>query len=303
MNQITLHLVDTLNFYQKGFSSTITENSFRYELMKPIEPMWNYLNTPLTPKNIGGYDSLMASEMLGIWTPKKDFSLIEEYIPLLKETHIFEEANQVIQDSLKLFDQINYSIPLSEVTLNILLGDSENSILMESLGYSGFGGIPGYILLIVLPNKFNKTRLKSALAHEFNHNIRFTYEAFNHGNVSVEDYLVIEGLAEIFAEELYGIEYRGPWIQDYDEEEMSYTIEVMRDGRHVKGFEQVAAYMYGDEVAKLQGFSPVGVSRNAGYTIGYHLVKEYLKNTNATIAEATVTPTNIIIEKSNIFNF
>ena len=77
---------DTLNFYQKGFSSTITENSFRYELMKPIEPMLNYLNTPLTSKNIGGYDSLMASEMLGIWTPKKDFSLIEEYIPLLKDT-------------------------------------------------------------------------------------------------------------------------------------------------------------------------------------------------------------------------
>lgn len=68
---------------------------------------------------------------------------------------------------------------------------------MASEGYSGFGGIPGYILLIVVPNEFNRTRLKSALAHEFNHNIRFTYEPFNHGDVSVEDYLVIEGLAEV----------------------------------------------------------------------------------------------------------
>lgn len=303
MNHITLNLVDTLNFYQKGVSSNLSENSFRYELMKPIQPMWDYLNTPLTPKSVGGYDSLMASEMLGIWTPRKKFSLIEKNIQLLEETHIFEEAENVIKDSVKLFDEINYSIPISEITLNILLGDSENSVLMESFGYSGFGGIPGYILLIVVPNEFNKVRLKSALAHEFNHNIRFTYEAFNHGNVSVEDYLVIEGLAEVFAEELYGSQYRGPWVQDYDEEEMAYTIEVMKDGRHVKGFEQVAAYMYGDEVAKLQGFPPVGVSRNAGYTIGYHLVKEYLKNTNTSIAEATITPTNTIIEKSKVFDY
>ncbi|MBP2966842.1 DUF2268 domain-containing putative Zn-dependent protease, partial [Acinetobacter baumannii] len=79
------------------------------------------------------------------------------------------------------------------------------------------------------------------------------------------------------------------------------TTEVMKDGLGVKGFDQVAAYMYGDEIAKIQGFQPVGLSRNAGYTIGYHLVKAYLKNTSSSIAEATLTPTQIIIEKSNFF--
>lgn len=54
-------------------------------------------------------------------------------------------------------------------------------------GYSGFGGIPGYILLMVVPNEFNKKRLKSALAHEFNHNVRFTFEPFNHSDVTVEE--------------------------------------------------------------------------------------------------------------------
>ncbi len=301
MNQINLKIVDTLQFYEKGFSNTLSEGAFCYDLMKPVEKIWYYLNAPMTPKSSGGYDVVMASEMLGIWTPRKDFSLIEDKVHLLKETRIFEEAQDVILKGVKMFSELKYNIPFENLTLTILLGDSENNTLMASEGYSGFGGIPGYILLIVVPNEFNKNRLKSALAHEFNHNVRFTYEPFNHGDVSVGDYLVIEGLAEVFAEELYGIEYHGPWVQDYDEEEMAYTTEVMKDGLHVKGFDQVAAYMYGDEVAKNQGFQPVGLSRNAGYTIGYHLVKAYLNNTGATIAEATLTSTEEIITNSKFF--
>lgn len=302
MNDIQLNIVDTLKFYQKGENTLLTEDEFRYELMTPVKTMWDYLNVPIKPQMLGGYDVVMASEMLGIWTPKKDFSLIENKIAPLKKTFIFDDAPKVIEHCISMFHDINYSIPLDSITLNILLGDNENPILTASQGYSGFGGIPGFILLIVIPNKFNETRLKSALAHEFNHNVRFTYEPFNHGNVSVEEYLVIEGLAEVFAEEIFGSDYRGPWVQDYDNEEMAYTIEVMKDGRHLKGFEQVAAYMYGDEVAKLQGFSPVGLSKNAGYTIGYHLVKSYLKQTGTSIAEATLTPSQTIIQESKFWN-
>ena len=270
--------------------------------MQPFEEMWRYLSVPLMPKTSGGYDVLMASEMMGIWTPRKRRELIETKVNPLKDTNIFGECRQVIEKSAQLFTDIGYQIPVEEFNVNILLGDPENSVLMASEGYSGFGGIPGYILLIVVPNEFNRTRLKSALAHEFNHNIRFTYEPFNHGDVSVEDYLVIEGLAEVFAETLYGIEHRGPWVQDYDQEELDYTIEVMKGGRNARGFDQVSAYMYGDEVAREQGYQPVGLSRNAGYTIGYHLIKNYLKTTEKTIAEATLTPSRILVQDSRSFD-
>ncbi|WP_086349609.1 DUF2268 domain-containing protein [Candidatus Enterococcus clewellii] len=301
MNTIKITTVDTLSFYNKCVQGNSNEDGYRYELMKPLEKMWQYLNAPMTPKTPGGYDVVMASEMLGIWTPRKDVRLIEAQIDPLKQTGIFEECTNVLTTGIQRFSEIGYPIPVEEFTLAILLGDPENKILMASEGYSGFGGIPGYMLLLVFPTAFNKTRLKSALAHEFNHNIRFTYEPFNHGDVSVEDYLVIEGLAEVFAEQLYGIEQRGPWVQDYDEEEMAYTIEVIKDGREARGFDQVAAYMYGDEVAREQGYSPVGLSRNAGYTIGYHIVKEYLKNTGQTIEQATLTPSKTIVEKSRVF--
>lgn len=301
MNKIRTTLVDSLSFYTKCIQGNGTEDHFRYELMKPMEKMWHYLNAPMNPKTPGGYDVVMASEMLGIWTPRKEVSLIEAKLEQLQQTGIFDDYLHVITAGIERFNRAGYQIPVEEFTLAILLGDPENKILMASEGYSGFGGIPGYMLLIVVPNAFNETRLKSALAHELNHNIRFTYEPFNHGGVSVEEYLVIEGLAEVFAESLYGIEQRGPWVQEYDEEEMAYTIEVMKEGRKARGFDQVAAYMYGDEIAREQGYPPVGLSRNAGYTIGYHIVKEYLKNTGQTIEQATLTPSKTIVKESNVF--
>ncbi|WP_413538403.1 DUF2268 domain-containing protein [Enterococcus malodoratus] len=302
MNEFKVTLVDSLAFYQKCLRESVDENVFRYEMMQPLEGMWQYLNAPLFPKTPGGYDVVMASEMMGIWTPRKSIDLIESKIEPLRRTNIFSEYQQVFKESAQRFSEIGYQIPVDEFTVNILLGDPENGVLMASEGYSGFGGIPGYIMLLVVPNDFNQTRLKSALAHEFNHNVRFTYEPFNHGDVSVEDYLVIEGLAEVFAEDLYGVDQRGPWVQEYDAEELAYTIEVMKDGREARGFDQVSAYMYGDEVAKEQGYQPVGLSRNAGYTIGYHVVKAYLKNTGKTIAEATVTPSKTIVKESRIFD-
>lgn len=302
MNNFSVKIIDTLSYYEACLQGQKDENTFRYELMQPFEEMWRYLSVPLMPKTSGGYDVLMASEMMGIWTPRKRRELIETKVSPLKDTNIFGECRQVIEKSAQLFTDIGYQIPIEDFVVNILLGDPENSVLMASEGYSGFGGIPGYILLIVVPNEFNRTRLKSALAHEFNHNIRFTYEPFNHGDVSVEDYLVIEGLAEVFAETLYGIEHRGPWVQDYDQEELDYTIEVMKGGRNARGFDQVSAYMYGDEVARVQGYQPVGLSRNAGYTIGYHLIKNYLKNTGKTIAEATLTPSRKLVQESRIFD-
>ncbi|MBO0452125.1 DUF2268 domain-containing protein [Candidatus Enterococcus murrayae] len=302
MSEFKVTIVDSLSFYDRCLQETVDEQAFRYEIMKPFEEMWHYLNAPLVSKKPGGYDVLMASEMLGIWTPRKSVDLIKSRLEQLKESNIFNECTQVIAESTRLFNEIGYQIPFEELIVNILLGDPENGILMASEGYSGFGGIPGYIFLIVVPNDFNQVRLKSALAHEFNHNIRFTYEPFNHGDVSVEDYLVIEGLAEVFAEKLYGVEYRGPWVKEYDKEELEYTIEVMKDGRDVRGFDQVCAYMYGDEVAREQGYQPIGLSRNAGYTIGYHLIKDYLKKTGKTIAEATLTPSSTIVEESRIFD-
>ncbi|MGE7693776.1 DUF2268 domain-containing protein [Lysinibacillus sp. NPDC094177] len=302
MEKVRINLINSLDFYEKCLLGNVNENSFRYELMQPMKTMWDYLNVPLKAAQPNGYDVVMASEMLGIWTPRKSIQQVKDNLPELIESRIFDEYQEVISKGIDEFEKIGYSIPLEEIGVNILLGDEDSQEMKVNKGYSGFGGIPGYILLMVVPNDFNKKRLKSALAHELNHNVRFTFEPFNHGDVTVEEYLVLEGLAECFAEEMYGKELIGPWIKDFDKEELEYSIEVIKEGRKTKGFGEVSAYMFGDEVAKKQGYSPVGLSENAGYTIGYNLIKKYLTNSNKSIAEATLTPTEEIIRDSKFFD-
>ena len=55
----------------------------------------------------------------------------------------------------------------------ILLGNPEKAMLQLNKGYSGDGGIPGYLMLSLLPNDYTLPRVQAALAHECNHNVRF----------------------------------------------------------------------------------------------------------------------------------
>ncbi|KXT91726.1 hypothetical protein SORDD21_00659 [Streptococcus oralis] len=52
---------------------------------------------------------------------------------------------------------------------------------------------------------------------------------------------------------------------------------------------EMAPYLYGDEIAEIQGQIPVGMPYAAGYTYGYHLIQAYLKKTGKSIIETTVT--------------
>ncbi|MGO3608201.1 MAG: DUF2268 domain-containing protein, partial [Enterococcus sp.] len=102
MNDFKVTLVDSLAFYQKCIRESVDENAFRYEMMQPLEGMWQYLNAPLFPKTPGGYDVVMASEMMGIWTPRKSIDLIETKIEPLRRTNIFFEYQQVLKESAQL---------------------------------------------------------------------------------------------------------------------------------------------------------------------------------------------------------
>ncbi|NMO97041.1 hypothetical protein HII30_14850 [Paenibacillus lemnae] len=144
-------------------------------------------------------------------------------------------------------------------------------------------------------------RLPSVIAHEFHHNIRFSYFDWDHGNITVGDYLVIEGLAESFAKELFGEELMGPWVTSFDEEDLAYSLEVIREALNIKGFAEVSSYMFGDAIAKSQDYQPAGLSPFAGYAVGYHLVQAFMHNNQVSIAEAALMDTSDIINNCGLF--
>ncbi len=95
---------------------------------------------------------------------------------------------------------------------------------------------------------------------------------------------------------MYGEEYVGPWVTSIDEEELEYSIHVIREGFHLKGFAEVSSYMFGDEIAKKEGYSPVGLSFGAGYA-----VQSFMKKNNITIREATLLSAEEIITGCGVF--
>ncbi|TCZ68609.1 hypothetical protein E0485_24230 [Paenibacillus albiflavus] len=296
---MNLHIEDTLQHYEKLFTMVESkrENFFRYTMMRPFERMWNIINVPMVATQLGGYDVIMASKMLG-FLDGKETSIGQVGLEKLKQIDINHIAEKTTLHCIDVMAKAGLEVKAETLHFGAYLADPQK--LAYTKGYTGFGGIPGYIQLIIYPNDYNIPKIPSIIAHEFHHNVRFSYFDWDHGNVTVGDYIIIEGLAESFASALYGKEMSGPWV-NFDEEDLMYSIEVIRQALDIKGFAEVSSYMFGDDIAKEQGYHPVGLSYAAGYAVGYHTVQEFLKKTGVTIYEATRLSSAEIIKDSKVF--
>ncbi|MFF5995014.1 DUF2268 domain-containing protein [Lysinibacillus sp. KU-BSD001] len=291
---------NTLEQYEKLFTlNNERENYFRYTMMKPFEEMWNIINVPLTSKSPGGYDVIMATEMLGylnVW----ETEMGTEALARFKKIQAIQKVHDALQRCLDFMNVNNLTLNTDELKSGLYIANPKKLQLQK--GYTGFGGIPGFIQVILFPNAYNISKLPAVIAHEFHHNIRFSYFDWDHGNITVGDYLIIEGLAESFAKELYGEELLGPWVSDFEKEDLAYSTEVIKEALHVKGFAEVSSYMFGDTIAKEQGYQPVGLSPFAGYAVGYQAVQSFMKINHVGIKEATLLSTKEILANCGLFS-
>ncbi|CAM4481248.1 DUF2268 domain-containing protein [Paenibacillus tarimensis] len=294
-----LVLANTLEHYEHLYAMNEgREDYFRYQMMKPFEKMWSAIQVPLQAKQPGGYDVVMAAGMLG-YLPLSETAMGRTAVKMLRERHAMETAQDTLRHCLAYAEKHNLNCRADRLVFGLYVADPVKLELQH--GYTGFGGIPGFIQIMIYPNAYNLPRLPAVIAHEFHHNIRFSYFDWDHGNVTVGDYLVIEGLAESFAQELYGEALLGPWVTSMNQEDLAYSLEVMKDALTIKGFGEVSSYMFGDTFAREQGYQPVGLSSFAGYSVGYHVVQSFLKKNQIGIEEATLLSTEEIIRESGLF--
>ncbi|WP_025026264.1 DUF2268 domain-containing protein [Caldalkalibacillus mannanilyticus] len=296
-----LIIENTLEQYEKLFSLSEEEREdyFRYSMMKPFEEMWATIHVPLQAKQENGYDVKMATSMLG-YLDMTETVKGKQALLLLKEIHALQTARTTLSRCLEVSRAHQLTIKADALTFGLYIADPKKLELQK--GYCGFGGIPGFIMITMNPTPYNIPKLPALIAHEFHHNLRFSYFDWDHGNVTVGDYLIIEGLAESFARELYGDELLGPWVTSFDAEELDYSIAVLKEALAVKGFAEVSSYMFGDSIATELGYQAVGLSSFAGYAVGYHVVQSFLKNNKVDIYEATLLPTNDIIQHCGLFS-
>ena len=274
---------------------------YRDELMMPFEKKWACYSVPMKAKTPNGYDVIMASGMLGHISPTKVDETQEQNIELISDNKLWKVCEESIRKSLNCFVAQGVTLPVNDYLFTILLANAESPYIMLNEGYCGDGGIPGYIFSWLVPNKYTLEHLPVALAHETNHNIRFQFIKWKN-DITLGEMMVSEGLAENFATYLYGEEKAGPWVTKTDIQTLNeYIKPIIYEGLNVQGLENLNAYLYGDEMAKLQNYPQIGLPYCAGYACGYHLVKHYLNKTGKNIVEATLLSANEILEATEDF--
>ncbi len=277
------------------------DDIYRYGLMSPFEKKWACYNVPIKAATKNGYDVVMASNMLGYLSPSEVDENQRESVHLLSDNVFWERCQAAIEDALGRFVNAGVELPVQNYLYSILLADPKSPYAILSDGYSGDGGIPGYIFGAIVPSPYTIDRLPAALAHECNHNVRFQFVKWSN-DISLAGMMVTEGLAENYATSIYGEEKLGPWVSKVDMETLEdYIKPLVKEALDVTGMDNLTSYLYGDEIAKLRGYFPVGLPFCAGYACGYYMIKHYLLKTGKSIIEATLTPTEVILAEIEDF--
>ena len=223
---------------------------YRYELMMPLKEKWDCYHIPMKADREGGYDIIMASEMLGILPPREVDNRYESWIDAISDPKIWDTCDDVIARALKRFEDKGIALKIDRYLYTILLANPKSPYIIMCDGYSGDGGIPGYILGFLAPDEETIRRLPAAFVHEANHNVRYQYIRWTN-HVTLGEMLVSEGLAENYATTLLGEEFLGPWVTRTDKELMPLIKEIIYDGLGAQGMENITSYLYGDEMARI----------------------------------------------------
>ena len=184
-----------------------------------------------------------------------------------------------------------------EVTLT--LGNPDDPVFIDrTLGYYGMGAVPGRIWLVAWPTDYNVTRIGACAVHELAHNLRTPNieTGFN-----LAEWVIHEGLAEVFTVEVCGPDSTGKWYEDVKGDALVAAFERVTGAFDTgNGFADWTPYVLGDAVAERTGARPAGVPHMGGYAVGREIVERYLKATGLRAAQAIVRPVSEILPVAGV---
>ena len=186
-----------------------------------------------------------------------------------------------------------------KVEVVLTLGNPDDPIFIErTLGYYGMGARPGSIWMVAWPNDYNLTRIGACGVHEFAHNLR-TPNVDTRFNLA--EWVIHEGLAEVFTVEVCGPDSTGAWYADVTglvlENAYAKVTGALGTG---SSFPDWTPYVLGDEVAGRMGLRLAGVPHMGGYAVGRQIVERYLASTGLKAGQAIVRPTAEILAGAGI---
>ena len=245
----------------------------------------------------GGLDLMRVHEQSFAFPLDRDSEEVRQAIQALVDAKSWQRMTSALNRGIEALKDADPDMVIPDLKVLLLVGDPSNEHFMSELqGLTAFGGISGYIVLTLWPNTTVLDRLEAIVVHELHHNVRYSPGGivWNPMTVNVGEQVIAEGLAGIFAAELYGHDGYTHFISDITRTDAAVLAKVMT-GLDVTGMQNFPAWILGDPSARLFGTEPVGLPTGAGYAAGVQLVQAYLAVVGRSAAQSFRTPAADII--------
>lgn len=246
---------------QKTFKSKLAEVRFYFPEEKNLKLISKKVLEMVTDDKMNNYLGFLTDEyFLADITPKlgknkgKIGVLKEKDINLIKDT---------IFDFSKKFNKV-LKLKNGAVRYFVFPWLPSEKQSKDMGGIAAYAVYYGVVHLYIDLKKFNKKSLLETLAHELNH-IKF-FELQQDLYFTVQQHLVTEGLAEYFREDIVGGKV-APWSKAFNESRILKEIKRIEPILLSKDRKDYSELFYGGKRFK----------RWTGYTVGYFLVKKFLK--------------------------
>ena len=230
----------------------------------------------------GGEYSSLASTYIGKTIRQLDD--LEIKLDLLKDNQVEEIVNGALINSSEYLSGVDTTVYIFPSTI-------EYYDLTNPLG--GVGGCTlgsGKILISVDPTVEGwESILTYTVAHEYHHSV-WTSRQVENKETTLLDYLTFEGRADSFAARIYS-DIKVPWTSSIDLEVERYIWDLIKNEIDSNDAEILYTVMFGG----VNGFP-----HWSGYTIGYNIVQDFLKNNpEISFEELTDMEPNEILDRSN----
>lgn len=270
----------------------------RHERAEAVRDLW----APMA----GMYHFIPGIDMLGVHAQNFGFPLdmtpqsekrVRDAIVALEAANAWTRVRTALQEGAAALAAGDPGIPVPDLQVLLLAGNPTNDHFMEEIqGLSAFGGISGCISMTVWPTEQVLDRLEAIAVHELHHNVRYSPGGvvWDPVTVTVGEHVVAEGLADLFAAELYGDRGYTHFASERTRSDDAVLAKVA-SGLKVTGMADFAAWVLGDASASMFGGEPVGLPTGAGYAAGARIVQAYLDATGTTAAQNVRTPASDIL--------
>ncbi len=223
------------------------------------------------------FDKVEAADWLKFagFLKKKD---LKKHIFNLIGDNFLRNGNTPIFNTRKLKDKVEASVlsaskkcqriiplPVQNLPIYILTFPwfpKDKEIDAQFGGVNAFAPYSRTLHLFINTKTFTQKSIRETIAHEWNH--LAYYNAHCKKQYSILDRIIMEGLAEVFREEIFN-GGPSPWSTALNRKETKAELEIIRNKLFSKSFKLYEDIAYGSSKFK----------RWTGYSIGYMLVKDF----------------------------